>query len=272
MACREGHLDIVRWLVDQKQVDCFCQIKGGETPLLMAIKNSHLGIVQHLVEKQVDPSYCNEDGFTLLHLASLHGQLDIAKWLVDEKQLDPLCLNYKMNGFTPLICASGSGQLDIVRWLVDEKNIDLFYEDGLSNALRAAIMFGHFNIVNEKQSIISQHGLGSSYHADVESLASTEGISGGECTSVIDIYRMVAITSHNKTKHFCVARHITVYSQWYRLPLMLLECHPKCFYHKQLLTKCISFPMASFSEVWGKSCSTSSKLWLISACAYDPRR
>ena len=42
----------------------------------------------------VDPSCRDFEGWTPLHIASQNGHFDIVRWLVDEKQVDPLCQDW----------------------------------------------------------------------------------------------------------------------------------------------------------------------------------
>ena len=142
-----GHLDIVRWLVDVKQVDPSCRDEKGRTPLYAASWKGHLDIVRWLIkEKQVDPSCQDEAGWTPLHAASWRSHLDIVRWLVDEKQVDPSCQDEK--GWTPLHVASFGGHLDIVRWLVEEKQVDPVCRDSMRcTPLHMASWNGHLDIV-----------------------------------------------------------------------------------------------------------------------------
>ena len=83
-ATLHGHLDLVRWLVDEKQVDPSCQSREGWTPLHVASQNGHLDIVRWLVEKQwVDPLCQDKEGLTPRHVASRNDHLDIVRWLAN---------------------------------------------------------------------------------------------------------------------------------------------------------------------------------------------
>ena len=57
--------------------------------------------------------------------ASLYGDLNKVKSLVEVEHVDPhSCRNEQYNS-TPLHLASGRGHLDIVRYLVEERNCDV---------------------------------------------------------------------------------------------------------------------------------------------------
>lgn len=67
-----------------------------------AIKNGDIAGVKDLLNKGVDPNYCDKQGFSLLHLAAVFNQTEIAFVLMDHgARLD--CKNSQ--GETPLDCA-----------------------------------------------------------------------------------------------------------------------------------------------------------------------
>lgn len=76
----------------------------------------NLELVKLFVETGVNPLDENEDGITLLHLASMHGRLDILKYLVeDQKCVLPA---------TTLHMAAEGEQFHIVRYLIEECQLD----------------------------------------------------------------------------------------------------------------------------------------------------
>jgi len=123
IAAFNGHLGIVKYLVDEKKVDVNKVDKDGKTALHRAAFNGHLGIVKYLVdEKKVDVNKADNYGTTALHMAAFNGHLDTVKYFVDEKKVD---VNKANNyGETALHWAIHNGHLDIVKYLV-EKNADV---------------------------------------------------------------------------------------------------------------------------------------------------
>ncbi|XP_064961463.1 uncharacterized protein LOC135610632 isoform X1 [Musa acuminata AAA Group] len=67
-----------------------------------AIKNSDSTAVRELLSKGVDPNYCDKQGLTLLHLAAVFNQTDIAFILMDHGASTE---SKNAQGETPLDCA-----------------------------------------------------------------------------------------------------------------------------------------------------------------------
>jgi len=55
LAVRQGHLDVVIWLVQQAIIEINVQNNAGNTPLHYAALQGHLEIAQCLVEHQANP-------------------------------------------------------------------------------------------------------------------------------------------------------------------------------------------------------------------------
>ena len=57
-ACREGHLDVVLYLVNQKRiVSVVCFNKDGNTPLDLACENGHHNVVDFLMEWDINTAW-----------------------------------------------------------------------------------------------------------------------------------------------------------------------------------------------------------------------
>lgn len=127
-AIHEGHLDIVKWLIDEKGVSTDLGEKNGRMALHLAAADGHFDIVKWLVnEKGVNPCIEDAKGRMPLHYAASGGYFDIIKWLVDEKGVNPCIKDEK--GRTPLHLATSGEHRDIVRWLVDIKHVSTNIKD-----------------------------------------------------------------------------------------------------------------------------------------------
>ena len=119
VASREGHVDIVRYLVSEQGCSTACQNKFGDTPLHVACRKRHLAMVKALTSGQdckAARNCQNKDGATPLHVACRKGHVDIVRYLVSEQGCSAACQN-KWNGDTPLHVACREGNLAMVKAL-----------------------------------------------------------------------------------------------------------------------------------------------------------
>jgi len=73
----------------------------------------------------------DHEGISAVHMAALHGSLELFKYFITERNCNPACLGPL--GLTPLHLASENGHLDIVKYLVIEQQIDPQCEDEYGN-------------------------------------------------------------------------------------------------------------------------------------------
>jgi len=81
-AIYNGHLDIVKYLVQDKNVNVNLVNEEGETILMYAVENNQINIIKYLVEEHnIDTSIMNNNGYTALMIAVNLGFNDIATYL-----------------------------------------------------------------------------------------------------------------------------------------------------------------------------------------------
>ncbi|GAA5862981.1 hypothetical protein JCM1840_002345 [Sporobolomyces johnsonii] len=114
-AAQRGHLDVVRWLVEEAGAMAELEDGDGETALHKAALNGHLDVCQFLLSVGVNVDAADGDGWTALHNASSKGYLDVARLLVDAgASID----QRSKHGYTPLMNAASKGQLPVVHYLI----------------------------------------------------------------------------------------------------------------------------------------------------------
>ncbi len=120
MAAFSHSLSTIKWLVDEKN----CPLGTGHSAakvLSFAIGTGEVEIVKWLVnEKGLLPTTPDELGQVAVHEAAFAGWLDILRWLIEEKDCSPYATDHK--GRTLIDFATLSGGLDIIKWLIIEKN------------------------------------------------------------------------------------------------------------------------------------------------------
>ena len=130
--------DVVRWLVDQREMNVNERDNGGRTVFHHAAGSGALKVLDWLAEeKEVDVNVTDNTGRTALHYAVTSGDLEIIRWLV-EKGTD-------VNGAGELAShyAARKGELGILKWLVKVKGVDVDTQnDAGDSALHVAQMNG----------------------------------------------------------------------------------------------------------------------------------
>jgi ankyrin repeat protein len=146
LATQNGHLDIVKALIEAGDDVNYENPDGFTTPLHLAVKNNHLDIILVLLDSGADAKKADSEGATPLHYAVDYAQ-DLVRMLIDagadvnqenNDKVTPLYLaaknnpsiipvlldagadvNYEANeGFTPLDVAVEEGKLDLVKLLI----------------------------------------------------------------------------------------------------------------------------------------------------------
>lgn len=148
MACRNGHLDIVRTLIevyncDLKVIDVF-----GNSPFHIACAYKHLKVVAYFCRflYTIPCAHVNFVGDTVLHVASKTGYLPMVRLIIERlfirKMFEPFKLNmYEDSVFFHLLDAN---DLKKLQPLVD---ITMLYNDSGYNPLHVACVNGHLNII-----------------------------------------------------------------------------------------------------------------------------
>ena len=142
-----GHLDVAKFLLEYCKVYSACKDIYGWTPLHCACQGGHLNLTKYLIEQQgCNPDCKNLDNQTPLHSACLMGHLHIAKYLIEQYKCDPT-IRKKITGETPLHFASEGGHLNVVRYLIKELLINSSIKaDYQWTPLHSACISGHLII------------------------------------------------------------------------------------------------------------------------------
>ena len=82
-ACEEGHLEIVRLLVERGASINQKDENDRASPCYFACENGHLEIIRMLVELGADINQGDENSWTPCHIASQNGHLEVVQLLLD---------------------------------------------------------------------------------------------------------------------------------------------------------------------------------------------
>ena len=121
-ACRNGHLEAAKWLVEIGGADPDARAKHGVSPFQLAVWQNRLDICQWLVQKgRVDPGQLNDFACGAVHwigLCPYQPGLDLlpmAKWL--DSQAGTNFRLKQRQGHSPLHKAAWGGHLHLIEYL-----------------------------------------------------------------------------------------------------------------------------------------------------------
>jgi hypothetical protein len=144
----ENNIDIVKYLIDEKEVDVNQADKEGNTALHEAAGKGHKDVVEILLAKDgIYVNKANQYGQTALHYAAARGHKDVVGLLLEN--MTPDSINRADDeGWTALHFAASMGNTDIVGLLLEYmtlEGINRADEDG-ETALNSAV--GCTDVVN----------------------------------------------------------------------------------------------------------------------------
>ncbi|XP_067660337.1 ankyrin repeat domain-containing protein 50-like [Haliotis asinina] len=122
MACRGGHLEVVKYIVSQNKVDINSRGWKKKTPVMVAAEMGKKDVVEFLVEHGADLSLLRGSGSNILHMACKEGHLEVVKYIVSQNKVDINSRGWKRN--TPVMLAASNGHKKVVEFLVS-KGADL---------------------------------------------------------------------------------------------------------------------------------------------------
>lgn len=111
-----------------------------------SVKNYQLNSIKKYLQSGQDINAENDDGMTALHIACRSNNLELVKFLVDNKA----SINHQPEGYeiTPLMTACSYGHMDIVKYLVEECNAKLNLRDSYGyTALMMACERGNLDLI-----------------------------------------------------------------------------------------------------------------------------
>lgn len=125
IAAQEGHVDVVKCLVEEYSAKVSLQANDGLTPLHLSAQTDKLAIVDLLVSYGADLTAKTLSGFTPLHDACYKGHLPVVRLMLqhlaaeDQEMLQSLLSSRTVMGCTPLHLAAQQGHLQVVSLLLE---------------------------------------------------------------------------------------------------------------------------------------------------------
>ena len=120
LAAGGGHLDIIKYLIEEKGVELHF-LSSGVSPVLTASCGGHLHVIKYLFEKH-GLYISHDDREVILFYTCLVGHMDIVTYLITEADYDPHCTSTHKVSCLGAACLGG--HLNVVKYLVDTHNCD----------------------------------------------------------------------------------------------------------------------------------------------------
>ena len=125
IACLNGDLPLVQYLVEEAKSDLDARSHNGYNPLHCACEAGDLHVVQYLIQDaHADKEACTTDYFkyTPLHIACMKCHLPIVEYLIESAHVNKLARDqFQM---TALHIACEYGQLPIVQYLIEKASFN----------------------------------------------------------------------------------------------------------------------------------------------------
>ena len=118
VACCDGRHNVIAFLLNKCENDPMYKDSVGYSSFTTALMKNHLGIVNLIIRSRYKEEV--QCGRTYLHLASIRGDLEIIKFIIEDQHCTPQIKDSE--GMTPLHLASKHGHIDVVRYLVNTRN------------------------------------------------------------------------------------------------------------------------------------------------------
>jgi ankyrin repeat protein len=118
LASAEGHVAVVRWLLD-KGAAINAVSQNGHTALFLACNVGNFPVVRLLVEGGADPTIASDQGSTPLIHASFLGHLEIVRLLLAHPSAKATINHRSEDGQTALFAACHYGRGRVVRALLE---------------------------------------------------------------------------------------------------------------------------------------------------------
>jgi hypothetical protein len=171
-----------------------------QTPLMMAAKRGHVGVVRLLVERGADVNAAGPFGSTALHFAAEGGHGEMVSILLNHGA-DPSRRDH-LAGTTPLCSASGRGHLGVVRQLLQVPECGLVQKE---MALWETCLHGHVEILRALLLAGAGHSISVDTAWALRDTAEEKGHT--ECVALLEVSGRVYYHRRHQLSHFAPCIH-----------------------------------------------------------------
>ncbi|XP_046558304.1 serine/threonine-protein phosphatase 6 regulatory ankyrin repeat subunit B-like [Haliotis rubra] len=144
-ACRRGTLAEVRQMISEDPVNINSRGKCGWTPVMIAADGGRQELVDLLVRQRCDLSLTDDDGNTILHVASIKGHWKTVRYILSKKTVDVNITGHCNR--TAVMAAARFGHRKVFDLLVKNGSDLSTVDSDENNILHIACIGGHVEIV-----------------------------------------------------------------------------------------------------------------------------
>lgn len=83
-ACREGNLEVISYLINERKDNVNRQDKYGQTPIYYAVREGHIRTTQHLIDLGAEFDHADTKNQRPIYYAIQQNKYDIIKFLIDK--------------------------------------------------------------------------------------------------------------------------------------------------------------------------------------------
>jgi ankyrin repeat protein len=134
LAIQNSDIKLVEYLTKEENIDVNISNYNGKTLLFHVVRLGKLKVVKHLIEeRKADFNVKDKSGNTLLHNAASGRSYEIVKYLTNLKESDANASN--IDGKIPLFLAVQWDRINVVQYFIQEKRVDINVKDNNGNTL-----------------------------------------------------------------------------------------------------------------------------------------
>ncbi|XP_071104773.1 putative ankyrin repeat protein RF_0381 [Haliotis cracherodii] len=117
LACKEGNVDIVKYIHSRNIIDIDRRGENAKTPLMFAVQFGNMEVFSFLIRKGADTSTLEADDENILHLSCRGGNVEIVNYILKQKIVDINSESY--DGMTPLLLTVKLGMRKVFQLLIE---------------------------------------------------------------------------------------------------------------------------------------------------------
>ena len=144
IAALHGHLNLCKALIDKHNFDANIADDNGCTALHYSVRKGSYELFSNIMHMVTNIYVQNKNGMNCLHLAALHGHLNICKTLIDDCQFNMHVIDNA--GWTAFHYFAGNGSEKLVTYLLDLESATELKDKNGWNFLHIAALCGHLNL------------------------------------------------------------------------------------------------------------------------------